>query len=168
MQDPQQLDQALTPIAGAQAVDVFGCRTRHRSCGSSARSPRLGIAKFAVNVCSALPTEIPTNRTTAASAAANFYVCFQTHRKNSPEKSGIELGQQAIVIAYVLYLVPLAGIEPALLAELDFESSASTNSATGASDASRRQGSRSGRNIAGAESGSTGGLAARHAAHTPV
>jgi hypothetical protein len=29
-------------------------------------------------------------------------------------------------------MVPLAGIEPALLAELDFESSASTNSATGA------------------------------------
>jgi hypothetical protein len=29
-------------------------------------------------------------------------------------------------------VVPLAGIEPALLAELDFESSASTNSATGA------------------------------------
>ena len=28
-------------------------------------------------------------------------------------------------------LVPLAGIKPALLAELDFESSASTNSATG-------------------------------------
>jgi uncharacterized repeat protein (TIGR01451 family) len=32
-------------------------------------------------------------------------------------------------------VVPLAGIEPALLAELDFESSASTNSATGASTA---------------------------------
>jgi hypothetical protein len=29
-------------------------------------------------------------------------------------------------------MVPLAGVEPALLAELDFESSASTNSATGA------------------------------------
>jgi hypothetical protein len=29
-------------------------------------------------------------------------------------------------------VVPLAGIEPALLAELDFESSASTSSATGA------------------------------------
>ena len=29
-------------------------------------------------------------------------------------------------------LVPLAGIEPALLAESDFESDASTNSATGA------------------------------------
>jgi hypothetical protein len=53
-------------------------------------------------------------------------------RPNFSEKSGIELGLQAIVIAHVLYLVPLAGIEPALLAELDFESSASTNSATGA------------------------------------
>jgi hypothetical protein len=31
-------------------------------------------------------------------------------------------------------MVPLAGVEPALLAELDFESSASTNSATGARD----------------------------------
>ncbi len=31
-------------------------------------------------------------------------------------------------------MVPLAGIEPALLAELDFESSASTNSAIGALD----------------------------------
>ena len=31
-------------------------------------------------------------------------------------------------------MVPLAGIEPALLAELDFESSASTNSAIGATD----------------------------------
>ena len=35
-------------------------------------------------------------------------------------------------------LVPLAGIEPALLAELDFESSASTSSATGAIAADRR------------------------------
>jgi hypothetical protein len=35
-------------------------------------------------------------------------------------------------------MVPLAGIEPALLAELDFESSASTNSATGASARSGR------------------------------
>ena len=53
-------------------------------------------------------------------------------RPNFPEKSGIEPGLQAVVIAHVLCLVPLAGIEPALLAELDFESSASTSSATGA------------------------------------
>jgi hypothetical protein len=52
-------------------------------------------------------------------------------------------------------LVPLAGIEPALLAELDFESSASTNSATGACRARPEPGSRSGRNIAGADFWST-------------
>ena len=54
-------------------------------------------------------------------------------------------------------LVPLAGIEPALLAELDFESSASTNSATGAYRArpGRPKRSRSRRNIAGGEGGST-------------
>ena len=40
-------------------------------------------------------------------------------------------------------LVPLAGIEPALLAELDFESSASTNSATGAQIAFVESGSES-------------------------
>src|SRR6187399_2590556 len=53
-------------------------------------------------------------------------------------------------------LVPLAGIEPALLAELDFESSASTSSATGAFGRGP-QGPvrRSGRNIAGGLRGST-------------
>ena len=60
-------------------------------------------------------------------------------------------------------MVPLAGIEPALLAELDFESSASTNSATGACRAQRQGRARSRRNIAGAPRRSTraGGLAAR-------
>src|SRR6266436_1439655 len=53
-------------------------------------------------------------------------------------------------------LVPLAGIEPALLAELDFESSASTSSATGAfGGLPWGPASRSGRNIAGAGRGST-------------
>jgi hypothetical protein len=40
--------------------------------------------------------------------------------------------------------VPLAGVEPALLAELDFESSASTNSATGARAARKLGGARRG------------------------
>jgi hypothetical protein len=56
-------------------------------------------------------------------------------------------------------LVPLAGIEPALLAELDFESSASTSSATGALETPwpvKGWGSRSRRNIAGGGFGSTG------------
>src|SRR4051794_31674677 len=53
-------------------------------------------------------------------------------------------------------MVPLAGIEPALLAELDFESSASTSSATGAFGRQpERPPSRSRRNIAGGLSGST-------------
>jgi hypothetical protein len=56
-------------------------------------------------------------------------------------------------------LVPLAGIEPALLAELDFESSASTSSATGAFDRESGQKPqfppRSGRTIASGPAGST-------------
>jgi hypothetical protein len=52
-------------------------------------------------------------------------------------------------------MVPLAGIEPALLAELDFESSASTSSATGAFALSRGRAWRSGRTIAGARAWST-------------
>src|SRR6058998_1986702 len=53
-------------------------------------------------------------------------------------------------------LVPLAGIEPALLAELDFESSASTSSATGAfGRGPKGPVRRSGRNIAGGLRGST-------------
>src|SRR5437879_470471 len=53
-------------------------------------------------------------------------------------------------------VVPLAGIEPALLAELDFESSASTNSATGAfARLAGRRRSRSRRNIAGGDCRST-------------
>ena len=53
-------------------------------------------------------------------------------------------------------MVPLAGIEPALLAELDFESSASTSSATGAfAGHPVGPGSRSGRTIAGGGARST-------------
>ena len=52
-------------------------------------------------------------------------------------------------------MVPLAGIEPALLAELDFESSASTSSATGAL-ARTGQARRAGRTIASGVGGSTG------------
>ena len=61
-------------------------------------------------------------------------------------------------------LVPLAGIEPALLSELDFESSASTNSTTGAIGR-RIPSPRSGRNITGTTRGSTGEKARNGAAH---
>src|SRR5437868_7714834 len=55
-------------------------------------------------------------------------------------------------------MVPLAGSEPALLAELDFESSASTSSATGAlvkAPAKNSRALRSRRNIAGGNRWST-------------
>ena len=47
----------------------------------------------------------------------------RSHRREAQTKKGRQICSG---------MVPLAGIEPALLAELDFESSASTNSATGA------------------------------------
>lgn len=63
-------------------------------------------------------------------------------------------------------MVPLAGIEPALLAELDFESSASTSSATGANAAGRGPTAKRA-DYSGREFGvNPGGLGA--AAHTPV
>ena len=65
-----------------------------------------------------------------------LYVCFQRIAKIF-----LKTGKQADNASYCYYLyfslVPLAGIEPALLAELDFESSASTSSATGALGRSR-------------------------------
>jgi len=56
-------------------------------------------------------------------------------------------------------MVPLAGIEPALLAETDFESVASTNSATGAASAAERMCRIARRgSTAGVQAVSTGGL----------
>jgi hypothetical protein len=85
---------------------------------------------------------------------------FSIPRDSFPGKFGIELAPYVFVIAKVFSVVPLAGIEPALLAELDFESSASTSSATGAFaepvvPARPGQGARSGRTIAGGGARST-------------
>jgi hypothetical protein len=38
-----------------------------------------------------------------------FLSVFSMRRENFPNKSGIELGLQGIVIAYVFLVVPLAG-----------------------------------------------------------
>jgi hypothetical protein len=45
-------------------------------------------------------------------------------------KKKTRVGDAALALTLTLVFVPRAGIEPALLAKLDFESSASTNSAT--------------------------------------
>jgi hypothetical protein len=52
MQDPQQPDQALSPIIGALAVDVFGLALAPSFLRAICSIPSFGIAKFAVNVCS--------------------------------------------------------------------------------------------------------------------
>ena len=55
--------------------------------------------------------------------------CF--HQLSFQTDGSRPTGQKNIPIRDILFLVALVGLEPTLLAELDFESSASTNSATG-------------------------------------
>jgi hypothetical protein len=52
MQDLQQPDQALSPITGALAVDVFGLAPATSFARAICLIPSFGIAEFAVNVCS--------------------------------------------------------------------------------------------------------------------
>ena len=52
MQDPQQPDQALSPITGVLAVDVFGLTLAPSFLRAICSIPSFGIAKFAVNVWS--------------------------------------------------------------------------------------------------------------------
>src|SRR5262245_63354440 len=90
----------------------------------------------------------------ALGAAANRRIAAQANMRLTPvvidEKQRWRMRPDA-------RLVPLAGIEPALLAELDFESSASTSSATGAFACPGQRGPerRSRRTIAGGIGGST-------------
>jgi hypothetical protein len=62
MHDPQQPDQALSPITGALAVDVFGSALAPSFLRAICSIPSFGIAKFAVNVCSP-DTNKNTNKT---------------------------------------------------------------------------------------------------------
>jgi hypothetical protein len=52
MQDPQQPAQALSPITGALAVDVFGLALALSFLRAICSIPSFGIAKFAVNIWS--------------------------------------------------------------------------------------------------------------------
>jgi hypothetical protein len=62
MQDPQQPDQALSPITGALAVDGFGLALAPSFLRAICSIPSFGIAEFAVNVCSS-DTNKNTNKT---------------------------------------------------------------------------------------------------------
>src|SRR5262245_53646459 len=69
-----------------------------------------------------------TRQSSCRPASPTAFVRRRTSASQVRERS---LARRAVA-AKQRRLVPLAGIEPALLAELDFESSASTSSATGA------------------------------------
>jgi hypothetical protein len=105
MQDPQKPDQALSSITRTPAVDVFGLAFAPSFLRAIYSIPSFGNREIRRQ---RLPPSIPAKRSAAAGASANFYLCFQMRRPNSPEKSGIEPGLQAVVITRVLYLVPLA------------------------------------------------------------
>jgi hypothetical protein len=71
MQDPQQPDQALSPITGTLAVDVFGLALAPSFLRAICSIPSFGIAKFAVNVCS-LDTNKNANKTDGCSEYSKF------------------------------------------------------------------------------------------------
>jgi hypothetical protein len=86
MQDPQQPDQALTPITGALAVDVFGLALAPSFLRAICSIPSLGISKFAGNVW--FPdTNKNANKTDSCS---ELLVVFSMRREIFPEKSGIK------------------------------------------------------------------------------
>lgn len=123
----RRFDQQIKPAAIGQLLELFvgfgvadfGIGQRH--CGRrrvatslySARRPR-----FYPQTCR-LQAGASGQARTARSRKAAENRCFSN-------------GSGQIRTSSEGDMVPLAGIEPALLAELDFESSASTNSATGA------------------------------------
>ena len=86
------------------------------------RFARLRRTRFALSVLRGCATRSPKGRKWLASRSSRHTARL---RRRLRRGSLAPLRERR--------LVPLAGIEPALLAELDFESSASTNSATGAS-----------------------------------
>jgi hypothetical protein len=76
MQDPQQPDQALSPITGALAVDVFGLALAPSFLRAICSIPSFGIAKFAVNIWSP-----DTNK--MQNGLPRTFTCFQCPAKIS-------------------------------------------------------------------------------------
>jgi hypothetical protein len=81
MQEPQQPDQALSPITGTLAVDVFGLALAPSFLRAICSIPSFGIAKFAVNVCS-LDTNKNANKT---DGCREFLRVLSMCRENFPE-----------------------------------------------------------------------------------
>jgi hypothetical protein len=80
VQDPQQPDQALSPITGALAVDVFGLALVPSFLRVICSIPLFGIAKFAANIWSP-DTNKNANKTDGCSELLRV---FSMHRENFP------------------------------------------------------------------------------------
>jgi hypothetical protein len=133
--------------------------TRRASSRAPATTPaQATVARMSAAICGAV---LPGCRFAHPGYIYQHH-CRGAHRVARMRSHVIPVARPAVSCRYrcsiadAFGMVPLAGIEPALLAELDFESSASTNSATGASGRPwQGRTSRSRRNIAGAPCGST-------------
>jgi hypothetical protein len=86
MQDPQQPDQALSPITGVLAVEVFGLTLAPSFLRTICSIPLFGISKFAANV-RFHDTNKNANETDGWS---ELLLVFSMLRENFPEESGIE------------------------------------------------------------------------------
>jgi len=86
MQDPQQPDQALSPITGVLAVEVFGLTLAPSFLRTICSIPSFGISKFAANV------RFPDTNKNAnkMDGWSELLLVFSMLRENFPEESGIE------------------------------------------------------------------------------
>jgi hypothetical protein len=82
----QQLDQALSSITGALAVDVFGLALAPWFLRAICSILSFGIVEFALSACSS-DTNKNTNKT---DACCELLRVFSTCQENFSGKSGIE------------------------------------------------------------------------------
>jgi hypothetical protein len=115
------------------AVDLFIVARVLHVAHEAVVAPSSGDAWIARSA----PQDVDVGR----NGVVDFDLCAGAYDRRAWRAKGreIEFGRTAersrsVGVRFAVWrgLVPLAGIEPALLAELDFESSASTSSATGA------------------------------------
>jgi hypothetical protein len=69
----QDLDQALSPITGNSAVDVFGLVLAPSFLRANYSIPSFGNREFALNVLPPVPAKIPAKKSAAPGASTNFY-----------------------------------------------------------------------------------------------
>ena len=139
--------------SGSKPLQLLG-EEGHRSCPALCNRGSIPFGRNGLRSSDGRLVRKPTVRTSCIFAEHNAVVtnvgwdgvdatmscAHEVAGRATRERStkALRLVKQDALRADPIGLVPLAGIEPALLAELDFESSASTSSATGAFASDRR------------------------------